>query len=68
VKKKSPYNTPYQIACSLQDRNVEFETYLLEKQNEAVAALKEACECVDTAQLGLSDLVVAAIWSFVKPD
>jgi hypothetical protein len=48
--------------------NVEFETFLLEKQNEAVAALKEACEYVDTAQLGLSDLVVAAIWSFAKPD
>ena len=60
--------TPYQIARSLDDRNVEIETYLIEKQNEAVAALKEACEHVGVTQLGLPDLVVAQIWSFAKPD
>jgi hypothetical protein len=34
--------TPYQMALSWSNRNVEIETYLIEKQNEEVAALKRS--------------------------
>jgi hypothetical protein len=49
-------------------KNVEVEAYLIERQNEAIAALKSAYESVAVTQLGLPDLVVAMIWSFAKPD
>lgn len=42
--------------------------FLLEKQNEALRAMKEAFEDVSDTQLGLPDLVIAYIWSFAKPD
>ena len=63
-------STPYQLAWRLSDerKNVEVEAYLIEKQNEAIAALKAAYESVAVTQLGLPDLVVAWIWSFAKPD
>jgi hypothetical protein len=49
------------------DENVDVEAYLLEKQNQAVAQLKEACDFVSGSQLGLPDLVVAEVWRFAKP-
>jgi ankyrin repeat protein len=63
-------STPYQLAWRLSNerKNVEVEAYLIERQNEAIAALKSAYESVAVTQLGLPDLVVAMIWSFAKPD
>jgi hypothetical protein len=41
---------------------------LIEKQNEAVIAMKEALEDIANAELGVPDLVTAIVWSFAKPD
>ena len=49
-------------------RNVEVETYLIDRQNEAVDAMKEAFADVANTQLGLPDLVISNVWSFAKPD
>ena len=68
VKTSPAHGTPYQLAWGRRNTDVEIETYLIGKQNEAVAALKEACEYVGATQLGLPDLVVAQVWSFAKPD
>ncbi len=68
IVQNSQRGTPYQMAWRWSNTNVEIETYLIEKQNEEVAALKEACESISATQLGLPDLVVAQVWSFAKPD
>jgi hypothetical protein len=54
---------PYQLARNTRYRNAEVETLLLERQNEAVNAMKEAF--VKT-RLGLSQLVTPNVWSFAK--
>lgn len=68
VQKTRDGRTPYQLARGIRDRNAEVETYLVEKQNEVVAALKEAYDVIADTQLELPDLVTAHIWSFAKPD
>lgn len=60
--------TPYYFACIRGERDSEIEAFLIEKQSEAVAALKMAYELVVVTRLGMPDLVVALMWSFAKPD
>jgi len=53
---------------SQRGEHAEAKAYLLERQNEAVRAVKEANDDVFDTYLGLPDLVVVNIWSFAKPD
>lgn len=66
VQKTQNGETPYQLACGVRDRDADVERYLVEMQNEAISDLKEAVEDAAGKQLGLPDLVVAMVWSFVK--
>jgi hypothetical protein len=69
IQKCSDGRIPIEHAWRLRHRNVEVETYLLERQNEAVNAIKEASLCGRcNMQLGLPDLVIASVWNFAKPD
>lgn len=43
-------------------------TFLEEKQNEAVQTTRDAFRAFVDMKLGLPDLVIAEVWSFVKPD
>jgi hypothetical protein len=56
------------MACAANYRDPEVEAYLIEKQNEAVNAMKEAFADVAHAELGFPDLVIANVWMFAKPD
>jgi len=68
LKTTTDGHTALQLASQMWRADHETVTFLLEKQNEAVRAIREAFDDVVDAQLGLPDLVVANIWSFVKPN
>jgi hypothetical protein len=68
IQKCTSGRTPIQHAWNSPKRDVEVKTYLIERQNEAVNAMKEAFEDIANTQLGLPDLVLANVWSFAKPD
>lgn len=61
-------STAHSLARRINGRNLDVEGYLVEKQNEAVSAMKEAFETVADTQLGLPDLFTAILWSIAKPN
>jgi len=67
IQKTNDGQTAFELARS-RDMDSEDVLFFEEKQNEAVRAIREAFDDAVDTQLGLPDLVIANIWSFVKPD
>jgi len=68
LKTTTDGRTALQLASEVDTVDHDIVAFLLETQNEAVRAIREAFDNVVDHQLGFPDLVVANIWRFVKPD